>query len=423
MQSNQSLVTGAVKSVQFAAVERARVNIAVCGRFHYHNYVRFVDRRGFLNAFYYSHKVSSDAPSLGIGFEQAINCWPKEYLIRAHRMLMRGWLIPECAPLYADLWQISVLKQWRRCDVLHLMLHGAGLKMMRCAKDEGAKVVAEPVNQHPQELNEIMHEEAERLGLKRRRALYRIQERQIEEAAAADFLLAPSRIVRDSFVKRGYEQNRTAVLPYGVDLNRFRPLPNGTGLDRKFRVICVAQVSLRKGQLYLLEAWKKLRLHDAELLLIGAVSYDMNTIMRHYHGMFRHIPFVSNHELRRDYGRSSVFVLPSLEDGCSYVIGEAMACGLPVITTANNGAADIIRDGTDGFVVPIRSSEAIAERLELLYRNDQLREEMSRAALAKARSELSWEKYARRLCALYRWVLEAKRGTDPSTHVEAETAT
>ena len=422
MQSNQSLVTGAANSVQFATVDRARVNIAVCGRFHYHNYVRFVDRSGFLNAFYYSHKVSADAASLGIGVEQAINCWPKEYLIRAHGMLMRGWLIPECAPLYGDLWQISALKRWRRCDVLHLMLHGTGLKMMRHARHEGAKVVVEAVNQHPQGLNEILHEEAERLGLKRPPALYRIQERQIEEAAAADFLLAPSRIVRDSFVQRGFRRSRTAVLPYGVDLSRFCPTYDPDRSDRTFRVICVAQVSLRKGQLYLLEAWKKLRLRDAELLLIGTVSYDMNTIMRRYGGMFRYIPFVSNHELRKYYGRSSAFVLPSLEDGFSCVVGEAMACGLPIITTANNGAADIICDGTDGFVVPIRSSEAIAERLELLYRNNQLREEMSRAALAKARSELSWETYACRLCALYASLLKAEKGSERSIQAEAETA-
>ena len=64
-------------------------------------------------------------------------------------------------------------------------------------------------------------------------------------------------------------------------------------------------------------------------------------------------------------------------------------------------AADVITHGIDGFVIPIRSAEAIAERLELLYRDKELRQEMSRAALAKARSEMSWETYASRLCACY----------------------
>ena len=393
-----------------------KVNIAVCGKFHYHNYVRYVDQAGLLNRFYYSHSVGTNAARLGISPDRAVNSWPKEYLIRLHGILTRGWLIPELAPLYASLWQVAALRRWDRCEALHLMLHGTGLRLIRRAKREGAIVIAEPVNQHPHGQNEILREEAERLGLKVRRRLHAIQENQIEEAALADFLLAPSRIVRDSFVQRGYEQTKTAVLSYGVDLNSFHPLVNGRESNGTFRVICVAQVSLRKGQLYLLEAWKRLKLRDAELLLIGTISYDMNSIMHQYDGLFRHIQFVPNHELHNYYGRSSVLVLPSLEDGFGYVVAEAMACGLPVITTANTGATDVIRDGKEGFVIPIRSPEAIAQRLELLYRNKPLREEMAGAALTKARGELSWAKYARRLCRFYRWLLgEGSSRTFPTS--------
>jgi glycosyltransferase involved in cell wall biosynthesis len=400
MQSDQSPATSGANSVQPRAF-RLKVNIAVCGRFHYHNYVRYVRQAGLLHRFFYSHSRASDASSLGIERERAVNVWPKEYLLRLHGMISRGRLIPELYPVYAGLWQMGALRRWDRCDILHLMLHGTGIKMIRRAKDEGAKVIVEPVNQHPQGMNEILHDEAERLGLKARHTLYRIQKRQVEEAAAADFLLAPSRIVRDSFVERGYEQSRTGILPYAVDLSRFRAIAGATGSDRTFRVICVAQVSARKGQVYLLEAWKTLKLPGAELILIGSISYEMNELLRRYNGIFRHIPFVPNQQLPQYYNRSSVFVLPSLEDGFACVIAEAMACGLPVITTVNNGAADIITHGKDGFVVPIRSPEAIAEHLQTLYRDRELHVEMSRAVLAKAQTELSWETYARRLCQLY----------------------
>ncbi|MBF6571131.1 MAG: glycosyltransferase family 4 protein [Candidatus Binataceae bacterium] len=381
------------------------VNIAVCGRFHYHNYIRYIDQAGLLNRFYYSHKRSTDAAFLGIERDRAVNLWAKEYLIRLHGRLTRGWLAQEFARLYADLWQISALRRWERCDILHLMLHGTGRKLIRRAKDEGAKVIVEPVNQHPVGMNATLDEEAERLGLKRVRRLFRIQERQIEESLASDFLLAPSRIVRDSYIDRGYDVSRSAVLPYGVDLNRFHPLAEQAKPDKTFRVICVAQISPRKGQLYLLEAWETLALPNAELLLIGALSYEMAALLDRYAGWFRHVPFVPNHRLIEYYGQSSVFVLPSLEDGFAVVIGEAMACGLPVITTYNTGAADIVTHGRDGFVVPIRSPEAIAEHLELLYRNRELRDEMSRAALTKAQAELGWDIYAHRLCDLYRSLL------------------
>ncbi len=396
-----------------------KVNIAVCGKFHYHNYVRYVDEVGLLNRVYYSHKRSTDAANLGIQRDSAVNLWPKEYLIHLHGLLTKGRLVAELHPYYADLWQMGALRRWVSCDILHLMLHGTGLKMMRRARDEGAKVIVEPVNQHPQGMNEILREEAERLGLRARHARYKIQERQIEESLASDFLLTPSVVVRDSFVKRGYPSLRTGVLPYGVDLARFHPLVEQAKPDRTFRVICVAQVSPRKGQVYLLEAWKKLNLPDAELLLIGSLSPEMAAVLRRFQGTFRHIPFVPNDELLEYYGRASVFVLPSLEDGFAVVIGEAMACGLPVITTHNVGAADIVSHGKDGFVVHIRSPDAIAEHLEELYRNPELRVEMSRAALTKARNELGWDKYAIQLCDFYRSVLRNDRRPESAADAQA----
>jgi glycosyltransferase involved in cell wall biosynthesis len=397
-----------------------KVNVAVCGKFHFHNYIRYVDQAGFLNRFYYSHKRSTDAANLGVQPNCAVNLWPKEYLLRLHEILTKGHLIPEFYPYYADLWQMGALRRWDRCDLLHLMLHGTGLALIRRAKQEGATVVTEPVNQHPSGMNAILDEEAERLGLKRIRQPFRIQDRQIEESIASDFLLAPSRIVRDSFIDRGYDVSRAAVLPYGVDLNHFHPIAEQAESDKTFRVICVAQISARKGQIYLLEAWKKLGLRNAELLLVGSIAAAMRNVLRRYNGLFRHVPFVPNHEMKHEYARSSVFVLPTLEDGCSLVCTEAMACGLPVITTVNNGAADIVTHGKDGFVVPIRSPDAIAEHIEMLYRDEPLCQEMSDAALATARNELGWDRYAGRLCDFYRSVL--KQSGTPKVSTEAQAA-
>jgi len=269
-------------------------------------------------------------------------------------------------------------------------------------------VVVEPVNQHIEVAHAIVEEEREALGLKPTGGPRRVEQRQIEETEISDFLLAPSRIVRDSFVKRGYDGRETAVLHYGVDTDRFQPLERRDELptECRFRVLCVAQITVRKGHVYLLEAWKRLALPNSELLLIGALSNEMEPILERYAGMFRHISGVANASLRDYYGRASVFVLPSLEDGCAVVCAEAMACGVPVITTSSNGSSEIIDHGKDGFVVPARSSEAIAECLERLYRDEELRREMSIAALAKARSKLTWETYAQNLNAIYRTAMD-----------------
>jgi glycosyltransferase involved in cell wall biosynthesis len=58
---------------------------------------------------------------------------------------------------------------------------------------------------------------------------------------------------------------------------------------------------------------------------------------------------------------SDIFLFPSLEDGFGYVVAEAMACGLPVITTKNTGASDLLQPGVNGEIVPIRDPAAAAE--------------------------------------------------------------
>jgi glycosyltransferase involved in cell wall biosynthesis len=101
-----------------------------------------------------------------------------------------------------------------------------------------------------------------------------------------------------------------------------------------------------------------------------------------------------------------VLVLPSIVEGRALVQQEAMACGLPVISTHNAGAEDLLEDGAAGFLVPIRSPQAIAEKLERLAGNPDLLEQMSEAARAKARA-LSWADYRR-------WIVEVVSGSTPA---------
>jgi glycosyltransferase involved in cell wall biosynthesis len=302
------------------------------------------------------------------------------------------------------------------------MMHGTGPELIRRARQEGALVIVEPVNQHPAALNAILNEEAERLGLKETQRLHPLQERQIEESLASDFMLVASQVLRDSFVEQGYDARRMAILPYGVDLERFHPVAGETEPGRPFTVVCVGAISPRKGQIYLLEAWKRLKLPDAELLLIGSISREMRAILGRYEGLFRHIPFVPNQELAQHYSRSRAFVLPSIEDGFGLVSAEAMACGVPVVVTDKSGSAEVVSHGKDGFVVPSRSAEAIAEHIETLYRDRELQRAMSEAALAKARNELGWDKYASRLCDLYRSLPERVRRPEISGEAPAARA-
>jgi glycosyltransferase involved in cell wall biosynthesis len=89
---------------------------------------------------------------------------------------------------------------------------------------------------------------------------------------------------------------------------------------------------------------------------------------------------------------SDVLVLPSLSEGFGLVVTEALACGLPVIVTPNVGASDLVGDGQEGFVVPVCSAEAIADRLNALNRDRELLTQMSHNAQLTAERQ-SWEVY------------------------------
>jgi len=100
--------------------------------------------------------------------------------------------------------------------------------------------------------------------------------------------------------------------------------------------------------------------------------------------------------MRRHYSWADVFLLPSLCEGSATVCYEALAAGLPVITTPNAGS--VVRDGVDGFIVPIRDAEAIAEKLDLLAKDRDLLAAMSANAVARSR-EFTLAKYSERLVA------------------------
>jgi glycosyltransferase involved in cell wall biosynthesis len=102
--------------------------------------------------------------------------------------------------------------------------------------------------------------------------------------------------------------------------------------------------------------------------------------------------------------RHDVLVSPSLHEGFGLVLGEAMAQGLVVIATAHSAAPDLMEDGVDGFIIPIRSCDAIVEKLELLLREPARLREMKQAACRKAQAH-SWEAYRRALVRLAREVV------------------
>jgi len=212
------------------------------------------------------------------------------------------------------------------------------------------------------------------------------------ECELADRILVGSDFVRRSFVETGYDAGKIVVTPYGVDTERFRPRTTPRD-DSVFRVLFVGQIGQRKGMSYLLQAYQLFQKADSELHVVGTYGSGYEVYAPYSH-LYRHTENVPQHELPPLFHDADVFVFPSLIEGMPLVVLEAMACGLPVVTTTH-GPGDIVRDGVDGFFVPIRDPEAIAMRLEQLYRDPALREQMGHNAREQALRH-SWDVYTQR---------------------------
>ena len=185
------------------------------------------------------------------------------------------------------------------------------------------------------------------------------------EYALADWFNVGSSFVKKSLVARGIPPNRVFVIPYGVDAARWRTCHDSRAPQTPFAFVYTASVDPRKGIQYLLRAWKSADLYDAELWICGGTesSMDWNRVCGALPAHVRFFGRVKHEKLEEFYAKASVYVLPSLLEGLARSGLEAMSAGLPVIVTRETGLTDFVTDGVEGWIVPARDADALADRL------------------------------------------------------------
>jgi glycosyltransferase involved in cell wall biosynthesis len=218
-----------------------------------------------------------------------------------------------------------------------------------------------------------------------------VLEEKDKEIALADLIVVASRFTKQTLSLYPNQLAPIEVIPYGAP-----PVPQQNprryaSRSSRLKVLFVGGLGLRKGVPYLLEAIKAMGPH-VELTLIGQTSNipcrPLTSALKEH----RWIPSLPNAAVLEQMGLHDVLVFPSLFEGFGLVILEALSQGLPVITTPNTAGPDVLVDGTDGFIIPIRSSQAIAEKLEHLIRHPEIRRDMSVSAERTAK-KLTWQKF------------------------------
>jgi glycosyltransferase involved in cell wall biosynthesis len=282
----------------------------------------------------------------------------------------------------------------RGCDVFHGW-NNQSLRSIKAAHKIGAKTILECGSTHRFFREKILHEEYERFGIKYREPPGYARNSSLEEIFLSDYIFLPSEFTKRTFVNAGVNKNKLFVITRGVDLERFIPVRKK---DNNFRVLFVGRISLRKGIQYLLEAWKRLNLKDAELVLAGSIDDNIKPILAKYNNVENIVFKGFLKDITMVYKESTIFVFPSLEEGSAKVTYEALAAGLPVVTTENSGS--VVRNGLDGFIIPIRDTKAIMEKITYFYENPKMIDIMSSNALENIK-QYTWQRYRENIIEIY----------------------
>lgn len=292
---------------------------------------------------------------------------------------------------------------------IFMYYNGSGLNASKKAKSKGKIVIAEAVNSHVQYQENLMKEEYESLNLQWQPFHDKEKARRIEEYHIADYILMPSNFVKRSFIAAGFPESKLIRVPYGFNQLTTNAEIEDSKKENTFTVLYVGSISVRKGLRYLIEAFRLLSHPNKKLVIVGPESNPngLADIVIPDGVVFTGI--LKGQELEAAYKSASVFCLPSIEEGLALVLGEALSFGVPIIATENTGADDIIIDSEEGFIVPIRSSDAIAEKLQLLADDRQLYENMKAKAVKKATGLKGWDETGRLLIASLKDVFAAKK--------------
>jgi glycosyltransferase involved in cell wall biosynthesis len=210
----------------------------------------------------------------------------------------------------------------------------------------------------------------------------------------------------------GIPADRIKVVMNGVDTKRFRPAESKKALDEilqippaKHTLLSVGRLCQAKDQLTLLRAIKRLEQKgvDVRLGLIGdgELSQLLNDKVAELKLGHRVELLGNSSSVDRILPHADLFVLSSRREGLPMALLEAMACGLPIVSTAVGGIPEVIADGVHGYLVPPETDEVLAERIETLLGQPDVMCRMGAANRRKIEYDHSMMKTAETYAALY----------------------
>ncbi|MBN2393607.1 MAG: glycosyltransferase family 4 protein [Anaerolineae bacterium] len=241
----------------------------------------------------------------------------------------------------------------------------AALELFEVARKKGIVTVLDQTIVPKRFENEILQNESKKAPgwatTPSEAAIAAYCQREEREWQLADVILCGSEFVKDAIKDCGGPHERCQVVPTGIRL----PNVGGQAVPRlphtPFRVLFVGEVGLRKGIRYLLKALEQFDRSLVECRVIGGLRVPPEILQKATPPNVTCTGRIPRSEVSKHYEWADVLCLPSLCEGSAIVSYEALAHGLPVITTPNAGT--LVRDGVEGIIVPAQNATALADAL------------------------------------------------------------
>jgi len=256
-----------------------------------------------------------------------------------------------------------------RFNVVYGMEH-ASAATFAAQRAAGGACVLRQVTAHGRVLSAVLRREAERFPqfvTPYHRLLMSSQQkldaRKEREYGLSDLIVANSDYVRQTFIDNGVPAAKVVGIQTGCPPVEPVQARSGRG-NTPLRFLYVGTLSLRKGFLYLLEAWRRLQPGGgAELWIAGPAELDILPELARTHGI-SYLGVLNKPALHDAYRQSDVLILPTLCEGLAHVVLESLSFGLPVITTEASGAGRLVAQDENGFLVPCGDAAALAAAID-----------------------------------------------------------
>jgi glycosyltransferase involved in cell wall biosynthesis len=385
-----------------------KVAISTLGKFHAFDLARELHARGALESIFTGY------PNFKLRNEQlpqsSIHCFPwvhSAYMAFPWRNRLPDFIDRHWKNVANVTFGNYVRQNLPECD-LYVGMSGTALLAGKKAHQQGTRFICDRGSAHIRVQNQLLHEEHDCWGLPFPGIDARTIECEEAEYEEADLVTVPSTFAFRSFVEQGVPAKKLALLPYGVNIARFQPV--AVPDKKRFDILFVGAMSLQKGVQYLVQAYQRITHPAKSLTFVGVPSLKLIMLFQQ-RGIWpadaKVLGHVPQSELKDIMSRSHVLVLPSIQDGFGMVLAQAMACGCPIIASKHTGAEDLINDGCEGYIVPIRDESALSERLQNLADHPEIRISMGTKALEKIQKIGGWNSYGEKAVAIYDEILHS----------------